>query len=240
MKKKKLVLCLFVICLISVKSCSRKSYMDVNELFPDKEGITCTEDSVSFDERHTAKLFSDCEVAAGEGFVVSYTVQGNDPEYLYANSGGLYVEYEDEVEEEIEGFGKKLWHNVIIFHDPWGQTYANATVYIIENSPYGKKDDGAYYNTDMPFAKASNPVTVTIVYYEEAYYIELDHSCTIKLTADMVPNFAERVDVERFFGTGARKIGFRAAGTGATFSKVNYSIGNEAAKAAIEEMDFKK
>ena len=232
-----LCLCMAVIsCLLAATGCSKKNYLDVSTLFADDEGVTYTEDSVSIDDKRTVKLFKDCEVEEGEGFVVSYTVEGNNPEYKYANTGGLYIEYEDDVEEEIEGNGSKLWHNLIIFHDPWGQMHANACVWIIENGPYAQKGDGAFYRTEMPFAIASNPVKVTIVYYDEAYYIELDNSYTVKLTADMIPANEEKINVEKFFAAGNRKIGFRSAETGATFSKVSYSIGNEAALEAIKEM----
>ncbi len=225
-----------ILLVLPATACSKKTYLDVKTLFDDEEGLTYTEDTVSFDRRRSAKLFRDGTVEEGEGFVVSYTVQGNDPEYLYANSGGLYVELEEEVEEEIEGFGKNLWHNLIIFHDPWGQMHASACMWIIENGPYAQKDDGAFYKTDMAFAKASNPIDVMIVYYNEAYYVSLDNSCKVKLTADMVPAQEERMNTETFFKAGKRKIGLRSAGTGATFSKINYSIGNEAALEALKEM----
>lgn len=224
-------------CSILITGCSKTTYLDVTTLFENDEGITYKDDSVSFDNRRYSKLFADCIVEEGEGFAISYTVQGNDPNYLYVNSGGLYVELEEEVADEIEGFGKNLWHNVIIFHHPWQQpNNANASVYIIENCAYAQKGDGAFYTSDMAFGHSSNSIDVEIVYYNEAYYVRLDHSSKIKLTADTALKNSERIHAEKFFKSGARKIGFRSAETGATFSKVNYSIGNEAALKSLEKM----
>lgn len=219
-------------------------YSDPNTLFTDMTGLTVDGNAVSFSEKKMTKLFKDGE--AEGGFTVSYTVQGDDPNYNWVNSGGLYVELDGET-VNIDGVLEPLFFNVVIFQDTPNRgdatMDANASVWITENSTYthAGTEDGAHFDgTNLSFMISRNPMKVTIAYYHEAYYFSLDNTSKFKLTAESEYKNIERApDLEKFFAAGKRKLGFRTAMTPATFSKISLSIGDDAAKAAIEKMGFK-
>ncbi len=221
------------------------NYTDPNTLFTDMTGLTVDGNAVTFSEKKMTKLFKDGE--AEGGFAVSYTVQqGDETDYNWMNSGGLYVELDGET-VDIDGVPEPLFFNVVIFQDNPNRgdatMDANASVWITENSSYthAGTEDGAHFDgTNLSFMISRNPMKVTIAYYHEAYYFSLDNTSKFKLTAESDFKSIERApDLEKFFAAGKRKLGFRSAMTPATFSKISLSLGDEAARAAIQKMGFK-
>ena len=219
----------------SFSSCGSANYLDPSTIFADQSGLTVDKKSVSFSEKHLTKLFENG--TAEEGFAVSYTVEGDRKDYLWVNSGGLYVEQTD-----------GTWHNIVIFHNPWKSEVnidAYAQIWIVqgttnpddeEGNSFSQDSTGASFLTTLPFSVSSNPINVEIAYYKEAYYFRLDKTYSVKLDADS--DFADsiRIDVNKLFVSGERKIGFRTAETPATFSKISCEIGDEAALKAIKSM----
>ena len=225
--------------------CKKEASLDPSTLFENAEGLTFKGDSVSFTERKMARTFKNG--IAEEGFVVSYTVQGDDPDYTWVDSGGLYVELMDEtvVVDEAIDLKETLYHDIVIFQDP--ATYgtptiaSNACVWVIENgvATHGGTEEGAGFKTDMSFVVSRNPMQVKIVYYNEAYYFMLDKTCKVKIDANSTFANSERlVNRDKFFKAGRRKLGFRTAMTPATYSNINFELGNEAALAALKSMKF--
>ena len=225
--------------------CKKETYLDPTTLFENNEGLTFNGDSVSFSERKMMRTFKDG--VAEEGFVVSYTVQGDNPDYTWVDSGGLYIELMGEtvVVDEATNQTEALYHDIVIFQDPatYGQPTiaSNACVWIVENgvATHGGTEEGAGFRTDMSFVLSRNPVQVKIVYYNEAYYFMLDKTCKVKIDANTTFNNAERfVNKDKFFKAGKRKLGFRTAMTPATYSKISYELGNDAALSALQSMKF--
>lgn len=225
--------------------CGREKYLDPSTIFENTEGLTFNGNSVKFSEKKMARTFKDG--VTEEGFVVSYTVQGDDPNYTWVDSGGLYVELVDEtvVVDEATEAKETLYHDIVIFQDP--ATYgtptvaSNACVWIVENGvpTHGGTEEGAGYRTDMSFVVSRNPIQVKIVYYNEAYYFMLDKTCKVKIDANTVFANPERfINKDKFFKAGKRKLGFRTAMTPATYSKINIELGNDAALSALKSMKF--
>ena len=214
-----------VLCAAALASCGDKgSYIDPQTLFADTDGLTFNGNAVSFTEARTERLFTGATAEAG--FTASYTVRGDDPDWTWVDTGGLYVEKENGV-----------WHNIIIFRVPWmGEPQASACIWIIESGPMQYGSEGAWYKTDLAFSVSANPMEVQLAYYNGAYYFLLDKTCRLKI--DMSTGFEnpERFDQKAFFEAGTRKLGFRSAATPATFSKINFETGDEAALAAIGKM----
>lgn len=223
----------------SLSACKRKG-MDATTLFADTEGLIVTENSVSFPEPLTARLFA--ESTAEAGFAVSYTVQSDNPEYTWIGAGGLYVELDGfEVDTDDDGVPDgNLWHNLVVYQDPKQSTRdAFACLHIIEKGVFAEQDrnEGAEYVTTLPFSVASNPIDVSIAYYDAAYYIMLDRTYKVKLTADLAyAQTNKTLYLNEFFAPRTRKIGFRSTNTPATFSTINVAIGDEAAREAIRDM----
>lgn len=221
-------------CACALTACGSVA-LDPNTIFSDTSGVTVSGKKVSFPEKHQAKTFKDGTTT--EGFSVTYTVKGDRQDYLWVNSGGLYV-------EQTNG----LWYNIVIFHTPWRDAVnenAFAQVWIVQGSTdpedeegnaFAQDSTGASYTTALPFSVSSNPITVEIAYYQSAYYIRLDHTVSVKIDDSSNIENSIRIDTEKFFSEGERRLGFRTAETPATFSNINYEIGNEAALKAIKRM----
>lgn len=227
------VVCAFLA--FGLSACASKNYLDPSTIFSEGSGLTFSGKSVSFSEKHETRLFENG--TAENGFTVSYTVEGDRKDYLWVNSGGLYVEQED-----------GTWHNIIIFHNPWRSSVnidAYAQIWIIqgttdpedeEGNSFAQDSTGANFMTTLPFSVSSNPMGVEIAYYRGAYYIRLEKTYSVKLDAESNIADTVRIDVDKLFAEGTRKIGFRTAETPATFSKINYELGDEAALKAIKSM----
>ncbi len=219
----------------SLSACGSANYLDPSTIFTDQSGLTINKKSVSFSEKHLTKLFENG--TAEKGFTVSYTVEGDRKDYLWVNSGGLYVEQED-----------GTWHNIIIFHDPWKSEVnvdAYAKIWIVqgttnledeEGNSFAQDSTGAGFLTTLPFSVSSNPINVEIAYYKEAYYFRLDKTYSVKLDINSDIMDSIRIDINKLFASGEKKIGFRTAETPATFNKISYEIGDEAALKAIKSM----
>lgn len=226
-------------CIGSLVACGGGS-ADPSTLFADTEGLVFSGNKVSFTDKKMTRLFADGEADAG--FAVSYTVQGDNPNYNWVDTGGLYVELAGET-VDIDGVLEPLYHNIVIFQDPPTRGDAliasNAAIWITENSSstHGGTEEGANYVTDMSFIISRNPMQVSIAYYHEAYYVMLDRTFKVKLTADTEFGNLERTpELAKFFASGKRKLGFRTAMTPATYSKINVGLGDDAALAAIKKM----
>lgn len=239
------VLLFFVMMAATFGGCKKENYLDPTTLFENSDGLVFNGDSVSFTERKMTRTFKDG--IAEEGFVVSYTVQGDKPDYTWVDSGGLYVELMDEnvVVDESTNLTESLYHDIVIFQDP--ATYgtptiaSNACIWIVENgvATHGGTEEGAGFRTDMSFVISRNPIQVKIVYYKEAYYFMLDKTCKVKIDVNTTFNNSERfVNKDKFFKAGKRKLGFRTAMTPATYSKISFELGNDAALSALKSMKF--
>ena len=229
-------------CVAPLAACDG-NYADPQTLFADTEGLSFDGNKVSFSELKMAKLFQGAET--DEGFAVSYTVQGDNPDYTWVDTGGLYVELADET-LDIDGVVETLYHNIVIFQSP--ATYGNATIssnaciWITENGAYTHTgtEEGANYVTDLSFIISRYPMQVSIAYYNEAYYFMLDKTFKVKITAETELGNRERTpEIEKFFASGKRRLGFRTAMTPATFSKISVNLGNEEALKAIDKMGLK-
>ena len=226
-------------CIGSLAACGGGG-VDPSTLFVDTEGLVFSGNEVSFTEKKMTRMFANG--TADAGFAVSYTVQGDNPDYTWVDSGGLYVELAGET-VDIDGVLEPLYHNIVIFQDP--PTYGEATkasvasIWITENSvrTHTGTEEGAFFKTDMSFVISRYPMQVSIAYYNEAYYFMLDKTYKVKITADTTFEntvFTEKLD--KFFGAGTRKLGFRTANTPATYKKISVGIGDDAALAAIKKM----
>jgi len=191
----------------------------------------------------TSRLFADEYCVATEGFSVSYTVQADRTDYLWVCAGGLYVEIDGvgvDSDSDAETPDEPLWHNLVVYQNPKkAEKDAFACLHIIENGPFAKVDrnEGAEFTTTLPFARAYNPIDVEIAYYDEAYYIQLDNTYQVKLTYDDTYGYEEKaLNLDKFFASGTRKLGFRSTNTGAEFSNISVKLGNEAALEAIKGM----
>ena len=104
-------------------------------------------------------------------------------------------------------------------------------------------------------------IDVEIAYYSEAFYIRIDGDFAVRLGAEMFTetrhctsnacalylsaaewnnskggNGYSTIVPATFFGAATRTIGLRAIDTGCTFTGVQYALGNDAAKALIDDM----
>lgn len=233
---------LATVCALSTLAGCGKKGMDATTLLTATDTIKVAENEVNFTEAVTSQLFKDGYAVAEAGFAVSYTVKGDDPTCNWICSGGLYVEIDGfEVDWNDDGeMDGNLWHNIVVYQDPKQSVKdANACLHIIEHSGFAQlgRNEGAEYVTTMPYSVPYYPIDVVIAYYNEAYYVMLDRTFKVKLTADTT--FGQTVKanhLDKFFAQGTRKIGLRSTNTPATFSNINVSIGDEAALEAIKDM----
>ena len=228
-----------ILSISSLVGCGKKG-MDVTTLLTATDTIKVAENEVNFTAPVTSQLFKEC-VAEG-GFAVSYTVKGDDPTCNWINAGGLYVEL-DGMEVDVNDDGQtdgNLWHNIVVYQDPKQSVKdANACLHIIESGPFSalKRNEGAEYVTTMPFSVAYNPIDVVIAYYNEAYYVMLDRTFKVKLTAETTFDQTNKTQyLNEFFEARTRKIGFRSTNAPTTFTNINVNIGDDAALEAIKDM----
>ncbi|MBQ8292027.1 MAG: hypothetical protein IJX88_05960 [Clostridia bacterium] len=233
---------LALVCSLSSLTACGKKGMDATTLLTATDTIKVAENEVNFTEAVTSQLFKDGYVVAEAGFAVSYTVKGDDPTCNWICSGGLYVEldgFEVDVNDDGETDGN-LWHNIVVYQDPKQSVKdANACLHIIESGVYSvrTRNEGAEYVTTMPFSVAYNPIDVVIAYYNEAYYVMLDRTFKVKLTAETTFDQTNKTQyLNEFFAPRTRKIGFRSTNAPTTFTNINVNIGDEAAKEAIKDM----
>lgn len=230
--------CVFVS--TSFFACGKNKGMDITTLLTETDSISVSAKQAKFTEAVTAQLFKECVAEAG--FTVSYTVKGDDPTCNWICSGGLYVEKDgvlvDTDDDEVAD--SNLFHNVVIYQDPKQSVKdAFACIHIIESGPFAgiTRNEGAEYVTTLPFSVAYNPIDVVIAYYNEAYYIMLDNTYKVKLTADMDYGATNKVQyLDEFFTAGTRKIGLRSTNAGTTFTNLSVEIGDDAAQKAIKKM----
>ena len=89
----------------------------------------------------------------------------------------------------------------------------------------------------MPFSVAYNPIDVVIAYYNEAYYVMLDRTFKVKLTAETTFDQTNKTQyLNEFFAPRTRKLGLRSANAETTFTNISVNIGDEAALDAIKDM----
>lgn len=221
-------------------ACGKSKGMDATTLLTETETVKVSENEVKFTEAVTSQLFKECVAEAG--FTVSYTVKGDDPTCNWICSGGLYVELDgiltDTDDDEVAD--SNVFHNIVIYQNPKQSVKdANACIHIIESGPFSKKtrNEGAEYVTTMPFSVAYYPIDVVIAYYDSAYYIMLDKTYKVKLTADMEYGQTNKTQyLNEFFAPGTRKIGLRSTNAPTTFSNISVKIGDDAALEAIKDM----
>ena len=233
---------LAVVCsLSSFVACGKKG-MDATTLLAATDTIKVAENEVNFTEAVTSQLFKDSYAVAEAGFAVSYTVKGDDPTCDWICSGGLYVELDDfevDVNDDGETDGN-LWHNIVVYQDPKQSVKdANACLHIIESGVYSvrTRNEGAEYVTTMPFSVAYNPIDVVIAYYNEAYYVMLDRTFKVKLTAETTFDQTNKTQyLKEFFAPRTRKLGLRSTNAETTFTNISVNIGDEAALDAIKDM----
>jgi hypothetical protein len=213
-------------------ACGKKKTVDPKTLFSNAEDLTFDNKSVEFPTPFTAKLFDNG--TAENSFAVSYTVEGGNTNidgyspWYWVNTGGLYVEQAD-----------GTWHNIIIYQYPNNEAVvrdASAVIWIIEGKGEQKFSEGAYFKTTLPFAVSNYPMEVQVAYYQEAYYLRLENTYSVKIDVNSDFTDSVKIDTNKFFASGARKIGFRTAETSAKFSDISFDLGDEATLKAIENM----
>ncbi|MBQ8292028.1 MAG: hypothetical protein IJX88_05965 [Clostridia bacterium] len=154
--------------------------------------------------------------AAGEGFVMNFTLGASTNSGAWFNNGGLYVQ-----------LGDGRYHFVTF------NTNNKSTLRISMYDSVGAQQNNLYYN-DVAYTGAE-AVSVQVAYYKGAYYIKFG---TTTLKFDASTNYAYVNESNIFDETQTRSIGFAARDCAANFSNVTYSIGNTSAKSAVQAMGF--
>ena len=181
------------------------------------EGISYNADgSLTFSANQTNRLFD--EVAAENGFVVNYTVQGSQGGWF--NTGGLYMYDEQEMTFEF----------IFVYHSG-----TSAQIVFIDSNY--KWNNGPTYLTTHTYPDCRELLDVTVIYYQEQYHIILDNEyrCTVDKKTKL--NEAQGTLGDDYFITKPRQLGLRNYDSAATFTNVSYGIGEAAALKAMERLN---
>lgn len=158
-------------------------------------------------------------VLSSDGFVVSYTVTGTSSSAWF-NTGAFYFEKNG------------VTYSICIL-------VSNGKARIgLQQPNVGLPHGCAYWLTEFEYEKIDKPLNVTIVYYEEAFYIRIDEgerAYTCELSMNIKWTYPTEITSE-FFSSGYRILGFRTMDTAVTFENISYEIGNEKALKTLQEV----
>lgn len=180
-------------------------------VFDSANGVTYNEDGSVTLGRQTAQTLSG--VTAQEGFVFEYTVQSTAV-FGGWNAGGLLM--------KIDGNDYRLF--IAENGDGWSAVWFNL-------SYGGEWAQGAHAYQ----AQYALPQTVTVAYLNGTYHIKVGEMYLGGFGSAEIPGQNGK-DLSGMFAAGTRKLGLCAVDCATTFSDVKYTLGDEAAQKAIDDM----
>lgn len=186
-------------------------------------GVTYDENGSVTVENETAALFAGNSVtAAGEGFVVKYTVPSNNNGKQWFNRGGLHVET-NATERNKYDFG-------FVKYD------ANWAIYVKQSDVKDRENSAGFAAFDV-----TDEWIVTAIYSDGIYYFAYESADGTKKYANafMAQSFTYVKGSEITDTAVTRMLGLSSytdKDFSTTFKDVSYAIGNEAAKNALKSM----
>ncbi len=197
----------------------------------DETGVTYTSDGFTLAANKSVLFAGNPTTAAGEGFSVSFTMSGTTGTDWF-NRGGFYMEH--------NGAASTQTKVSLVQNSGMGNDSLYLGVFSQWDGTSGTWQGWSYKKTEVADYDASQPIKLQIVYYNETLYFKVG-AWISKVTIQ------EKRDGTYFTSNGQtssdmmnashyRKLGLMAMAGGATFTNVQYGIGNEIAQAEITKM----
>ena len=187
----------------------------------DAEDIQYTDDGFTLGAGKSAPLGGNVTAAAGEGFVVSFTMSATESSQWF-NRGGFYI-----MKTKAEGTPSR---NTI------------TVAYYNGKARFGVRgSDWGYKTNAIPDYNYNEELTMTVVFYEGVYYVRLNDLAPFVFAglSDFDDN-RDKIDADFFSTEYSRTLGFGYSNSAnaVTYSNVYYGIGNEAAEKELKKMSY--